>query len=106
MTMDISNVELNVELKELRSRALRKLKSERTKFSESEKRKILEIVHDFGKTNEINSGVLVQIDRDVWSYRKFDCLAMWLDQTGGLVAYEPNLIRRIAIDVGELNVNR
>lgn len=48
----------------------------------------------------------MQIFKDTKNYKIYDALAMWLDLVNGLAKYEPELIKRIAIEVGGLNYQK
>lgn len=100
------------ELKELRKHAFEKLKIDKEQFSLEEQGEIQEIIQNYqiGKyyypemVPDSFIGVIKQIYKDIRisGYKKFDCLAMWLDDENGLAKYEPELIARIAIEIGEL----
>ena len=110
----ITNIQLNM----LRNQAFGKLKrgtqdTDLNTFSLEEQGKIQEIISDIeckhhskGFQTVGYKGVLEQIYRDIriYGYKKYDCLAMWLDPIGGLAAHEPELIARIAIEVGGLKL--
>jgi hypothetical protein len=113
-----SNMITNIQLNMLRNQAFGKLKrgtpdTDLNTFSLEEQGRIQEIISDIeckyhskGFQTVGYKGVLEQIYRDIriYGYKKYDCLAMWLDPIGGLAAHEPELIARIAIDVGGLKL--
>lgn len=97
----------------LREKAFEKLeedrkKGEKTLFSDAEKIGILYLVDEMRTMqrpqSEHLSGIIQQITRDFnTGYKKFDCLAMWLDSELGLAAYDPELIIKIAEKFGEIH---
>ena len=90
----------------MRDKAFEMLKSNKSKFNIVEKQKIVSIINSYIENNNIpNSsfiGVVHQMHRDIILYKKYDCLAMWLDDESGLAKYEQMLIKEISIKVGEL----
>lgn len=100
------------ELKDLRNRAFKRLKTDKEQFSLVEQGTIQEIIQNYQIGNyyypemapDSFIGVAAQIYRDirVSGYKKYDCIAMWLDHENGLAKDEPELIKRIAIEVGGL----
>ena len=97
-----------VEFDKMRNEAFEKLKTEREQFSLVEQGSIQEIIEDFIFSNKSQSGSVLSIQHQIYrdvrisGYKKYDCLAMWLDSENGLAKYEPELIKKIAIEVGGL----
>lgn len=98
--------DLKERCKLLRAKAFEKLeedrkKGEKTLFSDDEKIAIMNLIDDertmIRPQPEHLSGIVQQIARDFnIGYKKFDCLAMWLDPEWGLAKYDPELIIMIA----------
>lgn len=104
-----------IELDEMRKESFKKLKTNRLKFNGKEIFGIIKIMKEYRADGKINDedifvGVVQQIERDVKTgYKKYDSLCMWLDSNGGLSIHEPELIKRIAIEIGglkEVNVKK
>lgn len=96
----------NVKTQKLRNLAFGKLKENRKRFDSDEINQVVDILNEYGE-NTVNltiGAVTTQIVKDIRIYLKFDCLAMWLDWESGLVKYEPDLIEKIAREVGGLKI--
>lgn len=93
-----------IQLNQLRNQAFGKLKTEREKFSAYEMQQILDLITERHLFGEELSELEKQILKDVRLYKKYDCLAMWLDPESGLAHWEPELIIKIATEVGGLKV--
>jgi len=96
----------NVKAQRLRNLAFGKLREDRSMFSIEEKLKIELILYRTyeGYTNDWRA-VVSQIYKDIQVYKKYDCLAMWLDWECGLVRRKPDLIEKIAKEVGGLEAD-
>lgn len=93
-----------IELNYLRNQAFGKLKTYRRKFDEEEINRIIDICESGEDAMSPDYHMVVaQIIKDIRTqYKKYDCLAMWTDTESGISAYEPELIKRIAVEVGGL----
>lgn len=102
------------ELKILRNQAFKKLENNKEQFDLVEQGIIQEIIGNYQireyyypeMAPDSFLGVVAQIYRDVRisGYKKYDCLAMWLDYENGLAKDEPELIKLIAVEVGGLRL--
>lgn len=103
-------IKMETQLNQLRGQAFVKLQrgtseTDLSRFNSDEISRIVKICNEDIGTSSEYSNVVSQIERDIKAgYKKFDALAMWLDQEGGLAKYEPILIRRIAVEVGGLKI--
>jgi len=93
-----------VPIEKLREKCFENLKipEKRVHFTEKQIQKINKIIDETRPQSKDFTGVVIQIERDiVTKYKLYDALAMWLDPDGGLAKYEPDMIRKIAMTVGE-----
>lgn len=90
----------------LRQLAFEKLKSDRSMFSIKEKERIDMIELNYAVRNEVYnpdwSDFIIQVNKDVKLYKKYDCIAMWLDYEFGLIRYYPDIIEKIVNDIGDI----
>jgi hypothetical protein len=92
-----------VPIETLRKMALEKIKSERVDFTPRDIAIINNVISGTICQSKYDSfiGVCTQIRRDIsLKYKKWDCIARWLDCDLGLAKDEPNMIRKIATLMG------
>lgn len=94
----------SIKAQELRNLSFEKLKSDRSMFLVKEKERIDMIMINYAVRNIVYnpdwSDFIRQVNKDVKLYKKYDCLAMWLDYEFGLIRYYPGIIERIVSEVG------
>ena len=73
-------------------KAMNKLNDDKSKFNSDDIFNIVEFINDYKDT--MSEGIVNQIEKDVKIYKKYDAIAMWVDD-GGLIEHEPEFITEL-----------